>query len=92
MPLPIARLSDNRSLLEVGPVVDAIPLLLRTEESATRRYIVCDREPVSVSGTVAATRKRRGRRPLLFSIQNQLVQYRFVSPDGTRRGGSLLGR
>ena len=73
MPLPVAGLTAPRSLLDVAALAEAIALLLERPQIAPGPFLVCDSTAIGVAGILAALRKGKGRRALLFSLPDWLT-------------------
>ena len=73
VPLPLGGLSGRRSLLAVENLVEAVDLVLRTEGSLQRPFIVADPEPLTIPEMVAALRAGLGRRPGLLPLPAALL-------------------
>lgn len=73
LPLPLAGLTEKRSILAIENLSEAIAFALSPACPARRAYIVADPEPVSVPGMIATLRQGLGREPGLFSVPPALL-------------------
>jgi UDP-glucose 4-epimerase len=91
LPLPIARLSARRSLLDIDALAEAILVALRAPAGPTGPFLVCDRRPVSVPDIVAAIRAGHGRSPWLFGVSPRLLDPMASAVLGRERWRRLTG-
>ena len=68
IPLPFAAFTNQRSLLSIDNLVQAIMLCLSSPETLNQTFIVCDPQPVTVAGMLAALREAEGRSPGLVAV------------------------
>lgn len=81
-PLPLASVRNQRSMVYVGNLVDAILGCVRTPAAAGQTYLVSDGTDVSTPELVRALAKELGVAPRLFSFPPSLLTL----------GTSLLGK
>jgi len=74
VPLPLASLSNRRSLIYVGNLVDAIVKAIDAPAAAGRAYLVCDGEDLSTPALVRAIATALGVRARLFPCPVLLLQ------------------
>ncbi len=82
VPLPLAGLTQPRSLLALENLLDAVTFALDAPEPPRGPFIVSDPRPTNLAEMVAEIRRAMGRRPMLFSIP----------PRALSLGFRLLGR
>jgi nucleoside-diphosphate-sugar epimerase len=68
LPLPLGAFKNQRSLLAIDNLVQAVRFCLASPETVNQTYIVCDREPISLADMVATLRRAAGRPPRLISV------------------------
>jgi UDP-glucose 4-epimerase len=68
MPLPLASLSNRRSIVSIANLCSAVSHVLLAPEAAGHTFLVADAEPMSVPQIIAALRKGLGRPPGLLSV------------------------
>jgi nucleoside-diphosphate-sugar epimerase len=94
LPLPLARLTNRRSLLGVDNLVGAILFALRTPATRGDTYLVADPQPVAFAEIVAAFRAARGRPRALFGFPPRLIEMAARLAGGVdlweRLGGELV--
>jgi nucleoside-diphosphate-sugar epimerase len=74
LPLPLGAFKNQRSLLAIDNLVQAVRFCIESPETVNQTYIVCDREPISLADMVATLRKAAGRPPLLISVPPFVVK------------------
>jgi UDP-glucose 4-epimerase len=72
-PLPFGGLTNRRSLLARGNLVDAIHLVLTEPATAAETYVVADPAPLTMAEIVSALRTGQGRRPGLIPVPAALI-------------------
>ena len=82
LPLPLGRVENQRSLLFLGNLVDAIQVCLQHPAAANKTYLLSDGEDVSSAELVRVLAKAMGRRPRLLPVPVSLL----------RLAGTLLGK
>jgi nucleoside-diphosphate-sugar epimerase len=83
-PLPLAGLSNRRSLVFVGNLADAIRTCLQKPQAAGRTYFVSDGEDLSTGELVRALAAAAGRAPRLLWVPYGLL--RAIATVSGRRG------
>lgn len=73
-PLPLASLTNRRSLVAVSNLADFIARCLEQPEAANQVFQVADREPLSTPGLIRAIGAALGRSPRLFPFPAQLLK------------------
>jgi UDP-glucose 4-epimerase len=68
LPLPFGAFKNQRSLLAIDNLVQAIILCLDSPTTLNKTFIVCDREPITLAEMLATLREAAGRPPRLFPI------------------------
>jgi nucleoside-diphosphate-sugar epimerase len=68
VPLPLGGISNQRSMLFVGNLADAIHACAFTDVAANQTYLPTDGKDVSTPDLLRAIGKVRGERSLLFSV------------------------
>jgi UDP-glucose 4-epimerase len=74
MPLPFGAFQNQRSLLAIDNLVQAIFLCLSSPETLNQTFIVCDREPISLAEMFATLREAAGRPPRLIAVPQFAVR------------------
>jgi nucleoside-diphosphate-sugar epimerase len=94
VPLPLAGISNRRSLISLVNFVSAIIACLEQEQAAGRTYYVSDQEDVSTPELVLKIASKLGRKSVLVPVPNFLLRYGsalFGARDAFRRlTGSLV--
>ncbi len=73
VPLPLASISNLRSLVYVGNLVDALGVCLEHPAAANRTFFVSDDHDVSTPQLIREIAAALGRRPLLFAFPPALL-------------------
>lgn len=81
-PLPLASISNQRSLVYVGNLVDAIIACIDAPAAAGKTYLVSDGENVSTPGLIGKLAAALGKPPRLLPCPPALLHF----------GASLLGK
>lgn len=82
VPLPLARISNRRSLVYVGNLVDAMMQCMSNPASHGRTFLVSDREALSTPELIRHMARALQTRPRLFPAPTSLLKL----------GAALLGR
>jgi UDP-glucose 4-epimerase len=94
LPLPLAGLTNRRSLLGVDHLVGAILFVLRTPATRGEIFLVADPQPVAFTDIVAAFRAARGRPRAQFGFPPRLIEMAARLAGGAdlweRLGGELV--
>jgi len=81
-PLPLGAISNRRSLLYLGNLVDAIRLCTEHPEASGQTFLLDDGEPVSTPELITRLADAMGRKPHLFKVPVPILEM----------AGRLLGR
>jgi nucleoside-diphosphate-sugar epimerase len=68
VPLPFGAFRNQRSLLSIDNLVQAIMVCLDGPETLNQTFIVCDDEPITLAEMLATLREAAGRPPRLISV------------------------
>lgn len=79
VPLPFGAFSNQRSLLSIDNLVQAIFLCLAGDETLNRTFIVCDDKPISLAEILTTLREATGRPPRLISVPPLLVKTMIIA-------------
>jgi nucleoside-diphosphate-sugar epimerase len=94
LPLPLAGLTNRRSLLGMGNLIAAIKHVLIEAQCARRTFLVADPEPVTLADMVMALRNGLGRPPRVFALPSALiaVPLKLIGRQAVwdRLGGALV--
>ena len=71
VPLPLATVGGQRSIISIDSVVDIIVLCLTGARSGT--FLIADDEPLRAGDIIEAIRQGRSRSPLLFDLPEALL-------------------
>ena len=74
VPLPFARVENDRSLLFLGNLIDAIVTCIKHPDAAGKKYLVSDRENVSTPELIKRIAASLGKSARLFSLPPGLVE------------------
>jgi nucleoside-diphosphate-sugar epimerase len=74
MPLPLASVSNRRSLVYVGNLVDALAGCLKHRAAANRTFFVSDGQDVSTPQLIREIAEALGRKPRLFPFPLALLR------------------
>jgi UDP-4-keto-D-QuiNAc 4-reductase len=74
VPLPLSGISNQRSMLFVGNLADAIHACASTKVAANQTYLPTDGKDVSTPELLRAIGKVRGERSLLFSVPQWMLR------------------
>lgn len=77
-PLPLAGIRNQRSLIFVGNLADAMVACLERAQAVGRTYLVSDGEPVSTPALCEGMGRALGRRARLFPVPAALVPVRAL--------------
>jgi UDP-glucose 4-epimerase len=73
LPLPFGALRNQRSIVGLDNLAEAVDLVLRAPEPLRRPLLVADPEPMTVAAMIAALREGFGRQPGLFPVPPPLL-------------------
>lgn len=82
VPLPFGRVSNRRSMLYLGNLVDAVSLCLRHENAAGKTFLVSDGEDLSTPGLIR----------LISGAMDKSARLFPIPPGMLKVAGSLTGR
>jgi UDP-glucose 4-epimerase len=68
LPLPFGAFRNQRSLLAIDNLVNAVMLCLTGPETLNQTFIVCDPAPITLAEMLSTLREAAGRTPRLFPI------------------------
>lgn len=68
LPLPFAAFTNQRSLLSIDNLIQAIMLCLSSPETLNQIFIVSDPQPITLAEVLAALREAEGRSPGLVAV------------------------
>jgi nucleoside-diphosphate-sugar epimerase len=68
LPLPFGAFKNQRSLLSISNLVQAVMVCLAGPETLNQTFIVCDPEPITLAEMLATLREAAGRPPRLIPI------------------------
>ena len=68
VPLPFGALTQQRSLLGIDGIIQAISFALQSPAAANQTFIVADPAPISVAEMITALRRGLGRGPGLIAV------------------------
>src|SRR5262249_52167078 len=92
-PLPLASIRNQRSLIYIGNLVDALVAAATSPQAAGRTYLVRDGEDVSTPALIERIARALGTRPGLFRCPPALLRAGAMlagrSSDFERLAGSL---
>ncbi|UPJ51996.1 NAD-dependent epimerase/dehydratase family protein [Bradyrhizobium sp. 200] len=94
LPLPLGAFKNQRSLLALDNLVQAVRFCIANPETINQTYIVCDREPISLADMIATLRRAAGKSPMLISVPpfvfKSMVSLAGRSALWDRMGGELV--
>ncbi|HEV7601766.1 MAG TPA: NAD-dependent epimerase/dehydratase family protein [Bradyrhizobium sp.] len=79
LPLPFGAFTNQRSLLSIDNLVQAITLCLDSPDTLNQTFIVCDREPITLAEMLATMREAAGRPPRLIPIPPLAVRAMVIA-------------
>jgi len=79
LPIPFGAFKNQRSLLSIDNLTQAIVLCLDDPATLNQTFIVCDREPISLADMFATLREAAGKPPRLVSIPPAAVKAVLVA-------------
>jgi len=82
LPLPLGAIQNQRSLIYLGNLVDAIRVCLTHPKAAGKTFLVSDGDDVSTPELVRRVASALGRRPLLLSVPIYWIRW----------AGAMLGK
>src|SRR5947209_238776 len=79
LPLPFGAFTNQRSLLAIDNLVQAIVLCLDSPTTLNQTFIVCDREPITLAEMLATMREAAGRPPRLLPVPPLAVRAMIIA-------------
>lgn len=79
LPLPFGAFKNQRSLIAIDNLVQAIILCLANPRTLNQTFIVCDREPITLAEMLATLREAVGRSPGLIPVPPLAVRAMLVA-------------
>jgi UDP-glucose 4-epimerase len=79
LPLPFGAFTNQRSLLAIDNLVQAIILCLDSPTTLNQTFIVCDREPITLAEMLATMREAAGRPPRLLPVPPLAVRAMVIA-------------
>ena len=79
LPLPFGAFTNQRSLLSIDNLVQAITLCLDSPTTLDQTFIVCDREPITLAEMLATMREAAGRPPRLIPVPPLAVRAMVIA-------------
>lgn len=74
LPLPLASLDGQRSLLGIDNLINAIFFALNNEATINKRFLLADQTPITLPQIVTMLRKAQGRSARLFKMPPHLMR------------------
>jgi UDP-glucose 4-epimerase len=68
LPLPFGAFRNQRSLLAIDNLINAVMVCLDGPETLNQTFIVCDPKPITLAEMLATLREASGRTPRLFPV------------------------
>lgn len=94
IPLPLGRVSNQRSLLYIGNLVNAIQICIEHPAAANQTFLVCDNEALSTAELIRKMSKQFQRNPKLLNVPLPILLPLFSilgrKQEADRLVGSLL--
>ena len=91
VPLPLASVSNRRSLVALGNLADAILMAVDAPEAAGRTFYVTDGPPISTRDLVRALAVALGKEPILLPFPPALLRLAARLVGRREAADSLLG-
>lgn len=91
LPLPFGAFRNQRSLLSIDNLVQAIIVCLDGPETLNQTFIVCDDEPITLADMLTTLREAAGRPPRLISVSPRAVRA-IVIATGRQALWDRIGR
>src|ERR1700716_137097 len=79
VPLPFGAFRNQRSLLSIDNLVQAIMVCLDGPETLNQTFIVCDGEPITLAEMLTTLREAAGRPPRLISVPPLAVRAMVIA-------------
>jgi nucleoside-diphosphate-sugar epimerase len=91
IPLPFGAIQNQRSLLYVGNLADAIRATLKSPSTATRLFLISDGQDISTADLIRTIGSSLGVKPILLGIAPGLLKLAFKLTGRAAAGKRLLG-
>ncbi|HEV7877827.1 NAD-dependent epimerase/dehydratase family protein [Bradyrhizobium sp.] len=79
LPLPFGAFTNQRSLLSIDNLVQAITICLDSPTTLNQTFIACDREPITLAEMLATMREAAGRPPRLIPVPPLAVRAMVIA-------------
>jgi UDP-glucose 4-epimerase len=79
LPLPFGAFTNQRSLLSIDNLVQAITICLDSPQTLNQTFIACDREPITLAEMLATMREAAGRPPRLVPVPPLAVRAMVIA-------------
>jgi UDP-glucose 4-epimerase len=91
LPLPFGAFKNQRSLLALDNLINAVMICLDGPETLNQTFVVCDPAPISLAEMLATLREAAGRTPRLFPVPPLAVRA-MIMAAGRRSLWDRIGR
>jgi UDP-glucose 4-epimerase len=91
LPLPFGAFKNQRSLLALDNLINAVVICLDGPETLNQTFVVCDPAPISLAEMLATLREAAGRTPRLFPVPPLAVRA-MIMAAGRRSLWDRIGR
>jgi nucleoside-diphosphate-sugar epimerase len=91
LPLPFGAFKNQRSLLALDNLINAVMICLDGAETLNQTFVVCDPAPISLAEMLATLREAAGRPPRLFPVPPLAVRA-MIMAAGRRSLWDRIGR
>jgi nucleoside-diphosphate-sugar epimerase len=91
LPLPFGAFKNQRSLLALDNLINAVMICLDGPETLNQTFVVCDPGPISLAEMLATLREAAGRTPRLFPVPPWAVRA-MIMAAGRRSLWDRIGR
>lgn len=91
IPLPFGAVTNQRSLLYIGNLVDAIRVCIEHPTAAGKTFLVCDNEALSTAALIRKIAEHLHRRPRLLNIPPKLLLVLLSAIGRKQEAERLLG-
>jgi UDP-glucose 4-epimerase len=91
LPLPFGAFKNQRSLLALDNLINAVMICLDGPETLNQTFVVCDPAPISLAEMLATLRDAAGRPPRLFPVPPLAVRA-MIMAAGRRSLWDRIGR
>ena len=90
-PLPFGAIHNQRSLLYVGNLADAIRAALESPSREARLFLISDGKDISTTELIRTIGKSLGKKPVLLGIPPSMLELAFRLTGRAAAGHRLLG-